>query len=299
MVAIAALVTMAATAAWWLILGRPVAYGQLGNSRTLLDSSGAGVRIEVVELATTSGRLVTCLVRSPEAGSGERGSSRRRALLVAGGRRTGKRAALSVREADSIVVMSCDYPWAELARKRGASFAFWLPRIRAEVLGTPLLLGVAADYLMTRDDVDTSRMAGVGASLGVPPLAAWAARDPRAKAVALLYGGADLGAILEANLEEDVPWRPLRGPVGRLLGFLLKPLEPSGTVGRIAPRPVLVLGAEGDQWIPRSSVELLFAAAGEPRRLVWIGGEHVRTTNEALLAELGDTTSAWLSRVLR
>jgi dienelactone hydrolase len=197
-----------------------------------------------------------------------------------------------------MVVMSCDYPWAELVRKRGAEFAYLLPRTRAEILATPELLSLAADYLLSRADVDSSRFAAVGASLGVPPVAAWAARDTRARAVALLYGGADLGAILEANLGEDIRWPALRAPVAGVLGFLLRPLEPAATVGGIAPRPLLVAGADSDQWIPRRSVELMFAAAREPKQLVWFGGEHLRTTNEALIAALGDTTAAWLSRVL-
>ncbi len=280
----------------WLAQGRPVRYGGLAGVELVPDGSPSPrFRVERVTLTTTTGRSLVCLLRTPP---GLAPGARVPAILVAGGRRTGRTAALHLDATFALIGLSCDYPWAELARLRGAAFVRRLPKIRAEIVATPQALALAADVLAARPEADPARVVGVGASLGVPPVAAWAARDPRVRAVALLYGGAELDRVLEANLAEDVPSRLLRRPVAWALGRALRPLEPGRTVGAIAPRPLLVVAGADDTWIPLRSVAALFAAAGEPKRLVWLRGEHVRTTNEALLGTLSDSVRVWLSEVL-
>jgi fermentation-respiration switch protein FrsA (DUF1100 family) len=194
--------------------------------------------------------------------------------------------------------MSCDYPWGDPAKLSWSALVLKLPRVRAELLATARALELAVDYLVSRREVDTARLFALGASLGVPPLAAWAAGDPRPRAVALLYGGADLGAILEANMGRRLRSAAIRRFAARTFGLALRPLEPSRTVGRIAPRPLLVVASADDQWIPTRSARLLYEAAREPKRLVWLGGEHVRTGDVELLRALTDSVVAWAADVL-
>jgi fermentation-respiration switch protein FrsA (DUF1100 family) len=111
-------------------------------------------------------------------------------------------------------------------------------------------------------------------------------------------GGADLRSILEANLGGQVRWRALRRPVASALAWLLRPLDPGRTVGLVAPRPVLVIGALEDERIPRRSAESLFAAAGEPRALQWVAGRHMLPRDTALLRSITDSTLAWVTRHL-
>ena len=279
----------------WLATGRPVRYGALATAAAVADSSPSpAFVVERVTLTTLRGRALTCLLRQPATPGRARGGA---ALLVAGGRRTGRRAVLYLDSAYAGVALSCDYPWAELARARGVAFVVKLPRLRAEILATPEALAAAATYLAQRAG-PAAPMAALGASLGVPPVAAWAARDSRPRAVALLYGGGPLWRLFAANLEEDVRVAWLRPIVARALGAALRPIEPTRTVGAIAPRPVLVLASADDPWIPRETVESLYLAAGEPRRLVWFHGVHMRTGDAALLKALADSTLAWLGEVL-
>jgi fermentation-respiration switch protein FrsA (DUF1100 family) len=196
------------------------------------------------------------------------------------------------------LVLSCDYPWRDPSTLAPLRFLAALPAIRREVLGTPEALRIAASYLLSRPDVDRDRLAAVGASLGVPAVSAWASRDGRVAVVALVMGGADLTEILAANLGGQVRWKTLRRPVAALLACLLRPLEPARTVGRIAPRPVLVVGALGDERIPRRSTALLFAAAREPKGLQWFGGRHMLPRDTTLLRAVTDSTFAWVSRHL-
>jgi fermentation-respiration switch protein FrsA (DUF1100 family) len=87
-------------------------------------------------------------------------------------------------------------------------------------------------------------------------------------------------------------------PTAALFAALLRPLEPERTVGAIAPRPVLVVASGDDSWVPRESVERLFAAAREPKRMAWFGGAHLRTGDAELMAALNDTLRVWLEGAL-
>lgn len=283
-------------AALWLAGGRRVPYGALARAESTPDSSPSWrFRIDRVKLTTTTGRTVGCLLRVPTAGDRD---AREATLLVAGGQGTGARAVLLLDTLFTGTAIACDYPWAPLLRARGVRLAWLLPRLRAELVATPAMLGIVAGFLAAHAEADTARLVGLGASLGVPPVAAWAAGDPRAKAVALVYGGADLGRVIEAIFARDVPaWVPTR-PLGWLAGRALRPVEPGLTVGGIAPRPLLIVAGADDAWIPRASTEALYAAAGEPKRLVWFTTGHMRPSNDVLLQMLADSVRGWLREAL-
>lgn len=285
-----------ALAAVWLWSGRPVHYGTLAAARADPDSSpNPTYRIQKVTLSTTTGRRLVCSLRTPQRPASP---PQRYALLVAGGRRTGRRAVLFVDSAFVGVAIACDYAWADLVLRRGPRFLLSLPAIRAELLATPEALGLVASYLAARPEADRTCLVALGASLGAPFAAAWASTDQRPCAVALLYGGGELDRIFELNLRGDIRWPWLRRRAASALAAAIRPLEPTRTVARIAPRPVIVVGAAGDQWVPQRSVESLYAAAREPKRLVWLRGAHIRTRDAALLETLTDTVRVWLDSVI-
>jgi hypothetical protein len=239
--------------------------------------------------------LVTCALRRPP---GTIAPHSRIGVVLLGGIGTGRRASTLIAPSFEGLVLSCDYPWRDPTLLSPGRFLLTLPAIRREVLATPTMLLIAANYLLRRSEVDTTRLAAVGASLGVPAIAAWTARDRRAGAVVLVMGGADLAAIFEANLGGQVRWPALRRPVAAVLGWLLRPLDPGRTVGLVAPRPVLIIGALDDERIPRASTEQLFAAAREPRTLQWVGGRHMLPGDSLLLRSITDSTLAWVTRHL-
>jgi hypothetical protein len=288
-------IALAAGLLWWE-QGSPASPSILARVAVAADTSpNAAFRLDRVVIATTNGGRVTCTLRLPVPPPA---SHSRIGVVLLGGIETGRRAALLVGPSFDGVVLSCDYPWRDPTRLSAARFLLTLPAIRREVLSTPNALRVAADYLLSRPEVDTSGLAAVGASLGVPPVAAWAAQDGRAAAVALVMGGADLAGILEANIGSEVRWKVLRRPVAAILGWLLRPIDPGRTVGQVAPRPVLIIGAAGDERIPRRSTDLLFAAAREPKALQWVEGRHLLPRDTALLRVITDSTLAWVTRHL-
>jgi dienelactone hydrolase len=115
----------------------------------------------------------------------------------------------------------------------------------------------AADALEALPQVDATRLAYAGFSLGSVIGCAFCARDARPRAAALALAGAGLApSAWDATLH----------------------------VGRIAPRPLLMVNTRGDEVFPRDRVEALFAAAAEPKELRWFDGPHNRLPGEALKA---------------
>lgn len=279
----------------WVLSGWTPDYTTLERvERRSVDSAQAGTTLEQVRLTSAAGRTIACLLRRP---LGADTTHREAAVLLFGGIGTGGRAATLVDPAYRAVVLACDYPWADPSRLPLWRVLWRVPTIRADVVATPRALTLAASFLVGLPEVDSHRVAGIGASLGVPFVAAWAADDPRVQAVALVYGGGDLGALFEANLRRKIGAAWLRRLVANLGATLLADLDPARTALRIAPRPLLLVGSREDERMPRTSVDALVRAAGDRATMVWLGGRHMMPRDTALLRAIGDSTVAWLGRV--
>lgn len=111
------------------------------------------------------------------------------------------------------------------------------------------------DALETHPSLDPNRMAYAGFSLGAILGALFCGHDPRPCAAALALGGGGLGPAA---------------------------LDPAHAIARFAPRPLLFVNAERDEVIPRQATEALFAAAGEPKEIVWFDTNHAGLRGVAL-----------------
>jgi hypothetical protein len=63
----------------------------------------------------------------------------------------------------------------------------------------------------------------------------------------------------------------------------------------VPPRAAPMVNGARDSLVPREHVEALYAAAREPKELLWVEGEHVRTTEAELLARLSGIVTSWLT----
>jgi fermentation-respiration switch protein FrsA (DUF1100 family) len=79
------------------------------------------------------------------------------------------------------------------------------------------------------------------------------------------------------------------------LAWVVAPLEPTLYAGDVAPRPVLMVNAAGDEFIPKSSVLDLYSALRQPKRIVWLQSAHIATTDEEVVDELMAITLEWMS----
>lgn len=140
-------------------------------------------------------------------------------------------------------------------------------------------LAGAIAYLMGRADVDPTRLGALGYSMGAAALILAAAERPEIRAVVADSSFAALGDIADPALRAYLPrpLRPLRrvvGPVARraaerFAGTRIAAVRPVDAIGRIAPRPVLIIHGAADTLVPPSEALRLYAAAGEPRDL-WL-----------------------------
>jgi len=103
------------------------------------------------------------------------------------------------------------------------------------------------DAVTTLAEIDGERTAYAAFSLGSLVGALFCALDPRPRAAALALAGG---------------------------GFGPEAIDPIHYIGRLAPRPLLMLCAQQDELIPKQASERLYAAAGEPKRLEWFDSAH-------------------------
>ncbi|MBM2827019.1 MAG: esterase [Dehalococcoidia bacterium] len=132
------------------------------------------------------------------------------------------------------------------------------------------------DYLNTRADVDPTRLAYVGSSMGGMLGAVFSAVEPRIKAVVLRCSGSRLASRR---------WEQVTDPEAReWLRRVSELTDPAAFVGMISPRPLLMLNNLQDEVISREAAEALFHAAGDPKEQRWYPGDH-RGNREVHAAE--------------
>ena len=65
-------------------------------------------------------------------------------------------------------------------------------------------------------------------------------------------------------------------------------------VTRSLPFAQLISG-DDDTLIPSGNVQAVFAAAHEPKTLVWVAGEHIQPDEGLLIGRVADQVSGWLA----
>jgi fermentation-respiration switch protein FrsA (DUF1100 family) len=250
-----------------------------------------------VRLRSTSGLAPTALIRVPREGTPPYPTG-----VLMGGLNRGRRV-VNVRGLEDLarvaVVLSLDYPLTHGPRggvRQLVASALGLRRAGLDTIAEILL---ALDYLESRADVDRHRLFLVGASLGAPAVTIAGAVDDRPAAVIALYGGGPIGSLVARTLEH----RDQRHPyprwqalvLGHALAWLLTPLDPVRYAGDIAPRPYLMVNGDDDSLIPPPNVQAVFAAAHEPKTLVWIEGQHIQPDEGALIARVAGQITDWLA----
>ena len=134
------------------------------------------------------------------------------------------------------------------------------------------------DYLAARPDVDPDRIGALGVSLGGATTILAAARDPRIRAVVDDCGFADVESATATAFEHFIglpafPFAPLTVAISeRRIGHSVSASRPVDVVGRISPRPLLIIHGLADEQVPPDHSRRLFAAAGEPKELWLVEG---------------------------
>lgn len=192
-----------------------------------------------------------------------------------------------------VVVLSLDYP-EELPYTISVSDLILRgDDLRRAASRIPRMFSLGAEYLVSRTDVDTTRLVLVATSFAVPFATQTGALDTRFVNVGLIYGAGRMEDVLAANLT----LRPafLRQPAAWLAMRPFREFAPEQYIGRIAPRPVVMVNGIDDPQMPRAAVEALYDAAREPKELIWLRTGHLMPDDSTLIRTLVDTALARLS----
>jgi len=195
-------------------------------------------------------------------------------------------------EFGDVIVLSLDYPEKIPYELNLRTLLFENAELKRELRRIPRVFSLGAAYLAQRAEVDRARIAMVVTSFAVPFGVLSAAEDQRFRNVGLIYGAGDLATVLEANL--SLRSRFLRGATAWLAEELYREFEPTRYVGRIAPRPLIMVNGVDDPQIPVRAVQALYNSAREPKSLVWLRTGHLSPTDSVLIRALVDTTLARL-----
>jgi hypothetical protein len=233
-----------------------------------------------LRLKSSSGFTVDCGILVPK-GKGEIYP----AIVLLGGSATGKHAIDYALDIDRVVIVAVDYPYTPRDKYTVWNFLKDVPSIRRALIDMMPSVMLVTDYLWQRPDVDTSRIVVLGYSFGAPFAPCIMANDPRPAAAVMVYGGGDLGSLIGHNIERYEGHLP-GVAAGFLSGILLRPVEPMRFAGLIAPRPLVMINGTHDEQVPRRNAELLFAAAREPKKQVWLESKHVNPRNLDLTIQI-------------
>ncbi|MEL7184996.1 MAG: prolyl oligopeptidase family serine peptidase [Pseudomonadota bacterium] len=244
-------------------------FDQLSQSVRLTSSSGLEVSMRVVRNADTN--------------------EPRPVIVVLGGHRTGRDAVDLFGDVGDRAVVGVDYPYNGPEKVKGfLQTVTTIPAARQAFLDTVPAIQLTLDWLVEQTWVDTENIILIGASLGAPFASAVAHRDTRISSLILVHAAADNRLWAEVQVARRVDTEALHYPVGTIVYWLAYgPIfDTSEHIAKVAPRPVLIIAARDDERTPADQAQLLFDAAGEPRRLRYTDGKHVQPNRPGVVAEL-------------
>jgi uncharacterized protein len=126
----------------------------------------------------------------------------------------------------------------------------------------------AVDFLLSRRNIDATKIGYLGFSQGGMIGGTFIGVEPRIAAACL--------AIPGGGFYEEGKKRGLVTPENDAQ-FLAnaKMTDPIYFLGQFSPRPLLVLSATKDELIPKSMTDALYNAAKEPKQIKWFNSGHV------------------------
>jgi hypothetical protein len=218
------------------------------------------------------------------------------AIILLGGKATGKYAIDYALDIDNVILLALDYPY-----EPRESYTLWtilwdVPAVRKALIDMVPAAMLATDYLFHRSDVDTSKLVMLGYSFGAPFVPSIATYDRRISIAAMVYGGGDLTSLIRHNVARYESTL-MSEFVGRLGELLLRPLEPMRYADKISPTPLVMINGANDEQIPRINTELFFQAAREPKKLIWLESKHVNPDNVDLTRKIIATLKEELKRL--
>lgn len=269
----------------------------------LLVASPATARqqIERVELALSSGRIVTAEIRRP-AGA----AAALPAVLLFGGFR-GAATVLDAVPADlPVAAVSFDYPFDPPRRFRFPQSLADLPEMDRGIDDTFEGIRHLVAHLRARSDIDARRITIVGASLGAP-FAIVSAAELKLPGLVIVHGFGDVRRVIAQQFIRKLEPRyggwtrwPAWGLANALTwGFGLPAPEDYAPRLRADQRALMIVAGD-DDLIPQRATQVLWQALQRSQAQIERideAGLHLQGTRDPRIAGLVDTALAWMGRV--
>jgi len=260
--------------------------GRLDSAERVAFAHGAETK-ETFRLVSTTGLVADLRVLRPAAPG-----QRLPVLLLIGGQRTGKDAVDLAGVQPGVALVAIDYPYAGNRDPEG----FWsslaiAPDVQRAFLDTPPALSLTVGWLLEQPWVDPNRVEIIGASLGVPFAAVAGAIDPRVSRVWLLHGGADNVSWVSHAGRKHIGNDTLRRLVARMALLLVHgpSFDTPEWIRETAPRPVVVVAARDDDYVPAEAQAPFVELAKLPHvELLWTEGLHIGPGRNNELQQLLD-----------
>jgi dipeptidyl aminopeptidase/acylaminoacyl peptidase len=167
-----------------------------------------------------------------------------------------------------------------------------------DMMGWARDLKAAVDYLASLDEVDKSRLCLLGSSAGAAVSVYVAANDTRVSSLVTFACPANFGFL--ANKQQANSLLDHFRSIGVIRDKDFPPsvdewldgfnaVSPLRWIGRISPRPLLLIHGEKDDLVPVEHAHRLYERAGEPKELVILpgAGHRLRLEEKAITTALG------------
>ena len=284
------LIVIAAAILIWPVIQDPssgfmLRKGNLAEVEQTRTWTKSGYDYADLTLVSSSGLRVELAVRSPSVIT-----TPRPLVILLGGLRTGRRAVELFSESHGVVVAALSYPYYGKPRLRGMDMLTGLPDVQQALRDTPPAVMLALEYLLKQPYVNTEQVELVGVSFGAFFISVPGALESRIKRVWLVQGAADPETIFAHQFREKISSNLTRVVLAKLLVTFIgsRHLNPEQWVGRISPRPVVVINTRDDPTFPVASVEALHLALGKPHEVIWVEGEHIVPTRRDIADQLAN-----------
>jgi cephalosporin-C deacetylase-like acetyl esterase len=126
----------------------------------------------------------------------------------------------------------------------------------------------AVDFLISRPEVDATKIGYLGFSQGGMIGATFIGVEPRIHAACLAVAGGGFPAWSKVA-------KIWKAEQAATLDTSAEICDPINFIGRFSPRPLLFINAKRDELIPASASEALHKAAKEPKEIAWFNSGHV------------------------
>lgn len=155
----------------------------------------------------------------------------------------------------------------------------YIYRNRDALVQTVIDLRRAVDFLQSRQEIDGKRISYIGLSMGGILGGILAGVDERIQAPILIVAGGDWGYLFSTSQHPTAVQLREKNPElfksTQKMNEVMGVVDPVNWVARISPRPLLMINGKDDQIVPKECTERLFAAAKEPKEIVWLEGGHM------------------------